>query len=103
MNKFIVYLILYFIASSFISIIFCYNQNILDSSEWYDEDEKNVSFKEGYTDFIRNIDKAITFKGKVVYALFVGTMTLLLLPTILISGICNMISNFVKNNYNFKR
>lgn len=67
----------------------------------FDEQSKYSSYKEYIEAVIRKIDCAVTFKGKIVYALFLAIFVIVNFAGITASGICNLVTDFIHNNFDF--
>lgn len=67
----------------------------------FDEQPKYPSYKEYIETVIRKIDCAVTIKGKIVYALFLVIFIISNFAGIVASEICNLVTDFIHNNFNF--
>lgn len=67
----------------------------------FDEQPKYSSYKEYIETVIRKIDCAITIKGKIIYALFLAIFVIGNFAGITASGICNLVTDFIHNNFDF--
>ena len=67
----------------------------------FDEQPKYSSYKKYIEAIIRKIDCAVTFKGKIVYALFLAIFVIGNFVGITASGICNLVTDFIHNNFDF--
>lgn len=66
-----------------------------------DFEAKYSSYKEYIETVIRKIDCAITIKGKIIYALFLAIFVIVNFAGITASGICNLVTDFIHNNFDF--
>lgn len=96
-EKSLVVFILYLFVTVFIS--FVYFLYINDYS--FEEQPKYLSYTDYIETIIENIDSAITVKGKIVYALFLAIFIILHFAGITASGICNLVTDFIHNNFDF--
>lgn len=91
---FTIYILFITILTSFICFAYATNWDL-------DFDAKYSSYKEYIEAVIRKIDCAITFKGKIVYTLFLVIFIISNFAGIVASGICNLVTDFIHNNFDF--
>ena len=62
-------------------------------------DRFGESVMNGYSNFIKYIDKSKTMIGKFIYCIVIVILTLLGLPMLFIGGLSYLIGEFIDNNY----
>ena len=101
-------LIVYFVVYLWITITISFIGDIYSTGCGCDVNPIYPSYK-GYIEaVIRKIDYAVTFKGKIIYALFLAIFVIVNFAEIITSGFSNLVTyfihlvtDFIHNNFDF--